>query len=57
VSIEIDYLNIEHLFLNVKLLQLNRVGYLALKGDDERVKIVKERIGIATVKPGAVSGW
>lgn len=56
-GIEIHYLNIEHLFLDVKLVNINGYGYVTFKGNNEKVIIVKEKIKISTVKPNGGNGW
>lgn len=56
-GIEINYLNIEHLFLDVKLLKLNGYGYVTFKGNNEKTTIVKEKIKVTTVRPNGGNGW
>lgn len=59
-GIEIDYLSIEHLYFDVTLYDPSLFGkyvYMPIKGADERVKIIKERILFINVIPKENIGW
>jgi len=56
-GIEINYLNIEHLFLDVRLVNLSGLTYMTFKGNNEKITMVKEKIKVLTFRPKGDNGW